>query len=299
MKKLVSFFIFISVLSSNNFSQQNYFPLEVGNYWQYKVKSVFMVDTTFSYNFTEIIGDTIFSTSSSLYYKVRPALTVGLFDTIQYLRFDSLLNSIIEYDSLRGGESVLFRLDSTDNECWDYFGYQLCSGNTDTLEIFGDYKIVKEFYKSSSTPPWWGYSLAEDFGPIEIYDNESWGFTVYSIYNLVYAKINGIEYGQLVSVSEEYPELPIAFHLSQNYPNPFNPSTKISWQVPVSGWQTLKVYDVLGNKVATLVNEYRSAGSYEIEFNPSSINHHPSSGVYFYQLSAGDYVETKKMILLK
>lgn len=86
--------------------------------------------------------------------------------------------------------------------------------------------------------------------------------------------------------------LPKEFLLQQNYPNPFNPSTKISWQSPVSGWQTLKVYDVLGNEVATLVNEYKSAGSYEIEFNPSS-------SVYFYRLKAGDYVETKKMILLK
>ena len=101
MKKIVSFFIFISVLSSNNFSQQNYFPLEVGNYWQYKVESVFMYDTTFSYNFTEIIGDTIFSASSLLYYKVRPALTVGLLDTIQYLRFCLLYTSPSPRDRTR------------------------------------------------------------------------------------------------------------------------------------------------------------------------------------------------------
>ncbi len=89
------------------------------------------------------------------------------------------------------------------------------------------------------------------------------------------------------------------FEIHQNYPNPFNPSTKISWQSPVSGWQTLKVYDVLGNEVATLVDEYKAAGSYEIEFNPASSIKHPASGIYFYQLQAGDYVETKKMIFLK
>jgi hypothetical protein len=88
--------------------------------------------------------------------------------------------------------------------------------------------------------------------------------------------------------------------LYQNYPNPFNPSTKISWQSPVGSWQTLKVYDVLGNDVATLVNEYREAGKYEIEF-PVETNHALSlpSGVYFYQLKVGNYVETKKMILLR
>lgn len=92
---------------------------------------------------------------------------------------------------------------------------------------------------------------------------------------------------------------PNIFSLQQNYPNPFNPSTKISWQTPVGSWQTLKVYDVLGNEVATLVNEYRPAGNYEIDFNASSIKHQPSSGVYFYQLKAGEFVNSKKMILMK
>lgn len=87
----------------------------------------------------------------------------------------------------------------------------------------------------------------------------------------------------------------LSFKLEQNYPNPFNPSTKISWHSPVSSWQMLKVYDVLGNNVATLVDEYRSAGNYETEFNASDF----SSGIYFYQLKAGNFVETKKMILLR
>ena len=88
---------------------------------------------------------------------------------------------------------------------------------------------------------------------------------------------------------------PTEFTLSQNYPNPFNPSTKISWQSPIGSWQTLKVYDVLGREVATLVDEFRNAGSYEVEFNASYI----PSGVYFYQIKTGVFVETKKMILLK
>ena len=88
---------------------------------------------------------------------------------------------------------------------------------------------------------------------------------------------------------------PTKFALQQNYPNPFNPSTNISWQSPVGSWQTLKVYDILGNEVATIVNEEKPAGNYQIEFNAS----HFASGIYYYQLRAGDFVETKKMILLK
>lgn len=89
------------------------------------------------------------------------------------------------------------------------------------------------------------------------------------------------------------------FTLNQNYPNPFNPSTVISYRLPVTSNVSLKVYDILGNEIATLVNEEKSAGEYEVEFNTSSINHQPSSGIYFYQLKAGNFTQTKKMILLK
>ena len=89
--------------------------------------------------------------------------------------------------------------------------------------------------------------------------------------------------------------LPTDFVLQQNYPNPFNPTTIISFSIPSSTFTSLKVYDVLGNEVATLVNEEKPAGSYEINFNASSL----SSGTYFYKLQAGSFMETKKMILLK
>jgi hypothetical protein len=89
------------------------------------------------------------------------------------------------------------------------------------------------------------------------------------------------------------------FYLQQNYPNPFNPNTKISWQSNVGTNQSLKIYDVLGNEVAVLVDEYKEAGIYEVDFHSTLSNHQLASGVYYYQLRTGDYVETKKMILMK
>ncbi|MFN3871558.1 MAG: choice-of-anchor V domain-containing protein [Ignavibacterium sp.] len=91
------------------------------------------------------------------------------------------------------------------------------------------------------------------------------------------------------------------FILYQNYPNPFNPSTKISWQSPVSSHQTLKVFDALGNEVATLVDEYKPAGKYEVEFSDVETAHALSlpSGVYIYQLKAGEFTSSKKMIMIK
>ena len=83
--------------------------------------------------------------------------------------------------------------------------------------------------------------------------------------------------------------------LSQNYPNPFNPSTKISFELPVSGFTTLKVYDILGREVAVLLNEELMAGSHIINFNASNL----ASGTYIYRLNGNGNSLTRKMILLK
>jgi len=99
-----------------------------------------------------------------------------------------------------------------------------------------------------------------------------------------------------VIVSAEDEEfIPVELALEQNYPNPFNPSTSIQYTISNQQFVSLKVYDILGNKVATLVNSEKPAGVYEIEWNASNV----PSGVYFYQLKTGSFVQTKKMLLLK
>ncbi len=89
--------------------------------------------------------------------------------------------------------------------------------------------------------------------------------------------------------------LPTEFKLEQNYPNPFNPETRIRYQVSSISPVTLRIYDILGNEVTTLVNEQKEPGYYEVEFSASQL----ASGVYIYCLQAGSYVSTKKMMLLK
>jgi len=90
-----------------------------------------------------------------------------------------------------------------------------------------------------------------------------------------------------------------SFVLKQNYPNPFNPSTRIQYTIGNRGMVSLKVYDLTGNEIATLVNESKEAGSYQVEFDAAGGGRNLSSGVYFYKLIAGNYSETKKMILIK
>ena len=96
--------------------------------------------------------------------------------------------------------------------------------------------------------------------------------------------------------------IPQTFSLEQNYPNPFNPSTKIKYTIPnvtlsrVEGSRViLKIYDLLGNEIVTLVNENKPAGNYEVNFNAASL----PSGAYFYKIQAGSFTKTKKMILMK
>ncbi len=118
-------------------------------------------------------------------------------------------------------------------------------------------------------------------------------------------RLKQIDYDGTIAYSSEIEaevKVPNVFSLEQNYPNPFNPSTVIRYQLPVSSDVTLKVYDILGKEVVTLVDEYKPAGKYEVEFNALSsfrLVRNLTSGTYFYQLQAGSFIETKKMSLLK
>lgn len=104
-----------------------------------------------------------------------------------------------------------------------------------------------------------------------------------------------IEYGMGYLEKKGSESLVNHFVLTQNYPNPFNPSTKISYSIKVEGLVTLKVYDVLGKEVATLVNESKPEGNYEVEFDASKL----PSGMYIYKIQSGSFTDAKKMLLTK
>jgi len=153
----------------------------------------------------------------------------------------------------------------------------------------------------------WDYPMIPPYGYFRSIDfvSETTGWIV-GVGGVILKTTNG---GVTFIEDEIYASQPEGFYLSQNYPNPFNPITNIKFTIPQSplpggdgrgGLVTLKVYDVLGNAIATLVNEVISVGEYEVEFNSQSgfVRNLPS-GIYFYQLRAGDYIETKKMVLLK
>ncbi len=112
-------------------------------------------------------------------------------------------------------------------------------------------------------------------------------------YRLKQIDIDGsFKYSKIVAVSLIKPD---KFELNQNYPNPFNPTTKIKYSIPKTSNVELKVFDILGRKVAELVNEEKPAGNYTVDFNASKL----SSGIYFYRITSGNFTQVKKMILLK
>ncbi len=137
---------------------------------------------------------------------------------------------------------------------------------------------------------------------------EKWIVNETARYIKLTGKKRGTQYGYSIyefevynrtstSIKNKYNELPSSFELYQNYPNPFNPVTNINYIIPIDSEVKLKIFDALGREVVTLVNEYQKAGSYSAEFRAQSSE--LSSGVYFYRLQAGNFIATKKMILLK
>ena len=162
------------------------------------------------------------------------------------------------------------------------------------MNLQGDSNVMEEFPVFAKNPEFdgtWGephfhFIYLEDAIPgVSLFDENSWSDESVWRYETTSLIFDNVENDNIVN----------GFDLKQNYPNPFNPSTKIKYAISSRQFVTLKVYDVLGKEIATLVNEEKSAGSYEVVFDASKL----PSGIYFYTLNAGEFSQTRKMILLK
>jgi len=171
----------------------------------------------------------------------------------------------------------------TDSIAWNYWAlYDLMISTVyDTITVDGDYRMYTCFGPFSFPA---GSTLVVDVAIV----------AGTSLADLQANADEAKSYWQVVPVETEMNNH-FTFELNQNYPNPFNPTTTIKYQIPELSFVTIKVFDVLGSEITTLVNEEKAIGSYEVEFDASRL----SSGIYFYQLKSGDFVETKKMILMK
>jgi hypothetical protein len=116
-----------------------------------------------------------------------------------------------------------------------------------------------------------------------------------SFLDLKGAIVNGVQYGTLVGVDDPKNQLPAGYRLEQNFPNPFNGSTAIAYELPRASHVTLSVYDLLGRKIATVLDGPQTGGKHNVSFDANGF----SSGVYIYRLSAGNFVETHMMTMMK
>ena len=189
------------------------------------------------------------------------------------------------------------------------------------LSTLKRYKVYRAFDGINTVPQNWTEiaDITIDQGTSPTYtDLNAYGECFGSLWgdvNRIRYKIKAVDktnwasvYSDFVSITTEFlnrrgggespeftPELPKQFNLSQNYPNPFNPTTKINFALPKQGFVTLKIYDITGREVKTLVNEFKQSGYYSIDFNGSYL----ASGVYFYRIQSNDFVMTKRMVLIK
>ena len=176
---------------------------------------------------------------------------------------------------------------------WDEISHKTFLSLTVTKEgkVYGYNDFTNNMQFSSDTGQTWiDYSSGLPSGRITSLVIDTSGYLVVGTPDGVYRTVS-----QVTSVKSNEIEQPTEYFLSQNYPNPFNPTTTISFAIPKNQNVELKVYDILGTEVVTLVNEEKPQGSYEIQFEGSGL----TSGIYFYQLKTSTFVETKKMILMK
>ena len=160
--------------------------------------------------------------------------------------------------------------------------------------LYSGHLIMLAGFTSSGNPI--VHDPAKNNGYAYVYNKSSLSHSWFDKGGVAYT----LYYTDSIQVGVEKPLLSShEFQLQQNYPNPFNPSTIISYQLPLDSYVTLKVFDILGRELITLVNEQKPAGNYEVKFDASSVSYKISSGIYFYALSAGDIVITKKMLLMK
>ncbi len=202
------------------------------------------------------------------------------------------------YAYIADGEEGLRIIDisneSTPNEIGYYTADSMFSSSFLDVIVDGNYAYVADWWLGVRIIDVSDPSTPTEVGFYKIFDTD-----VISVDgNIIYA--NGrdgfyILQNDLLTTVEENEKVPLEFLLSQNYPNPFNPSTKIKYSIPYSSKVVIKIFNILGREIETLVNEEKSVGTYEINWNASTL----SSGVYLYRIQAGDFAQTKKIILLK
>ncbi|MBA4312457.1 MAG: hypothetical protein C0417_07485 [Chlorobiaceae bacterium] len=268
---LFAFLISTSILDAQvNDSIYSFYPMHVGDVWEYHWQNwISNPGSHLYYEKKEIMYDTTMLNGKQ-YYAIKKTNLDNKSSSIYYHRIDS------------SSGTVLFWADPLEHST----GYDLRSTQKFTDTLFGI--VTKALYT--------GYidaacELAYGIGVVSEEDNGlGWPYRS----TIIYARIDGVEYGTPLSVHNSN-NRPNNFQLYQNYPNPFNSSTTIGFSLDKKSTVTLKIFNILGQELQTLISGQQSVGEHEIFFNAQEF----SSGVYFYRLQTEDYAASKLLIISK
>lgn len=257
------------------------FPLRIGNEWHYGIYSDPPPPWPDYTDIQKILSDTLMP-NGERYFVItaqrRP---------VRYLRKDGL--QVFQYNPADSTEHLRYDFSRSAGDTIAKQATQsIVLSSIRQIDLFG--RTFRSFLFEGSFVDYfdWHVEIADSIGIIRNGSIAPW-------WVLMGAKINGKEYGTLLSVEEREHQLPESFSLSQNYPNPFNPTTMIEYQLPQRTFVSLKIYDILGREVATLVNEEKNAGVFTVTWNASYF----SSGVYFLRMTAGQFSSVKKLLFTK
>lgn len=297
------FFLLYLLLLSNSFAQNSFInissdsvpPFTIGNKWLFNVEE-YDNGITLNYKMTKEIIDTL--PDNRYLIITKKYFENNIIDSVEYWIWQDSAYSQSQY--INGTGPILYKIGQEDYYISQYPNTWQYTNIIDTIfSIISEgaiysYSFHINFYSSS-----WGTKVALKVGLYKYYSFE-FGDGNYSSSNeiLIGIRINNIVYGDTTYLITDIIEpIYIAnnFQLFQNFPNPFNPNTLIKYSIPKTGFVNLKIFDVLGNNIATLVNSEKASGNYQVEFNANSL----SSGLYFYRLECDGKFITKKMLLLK
>lgn len=274
----------------------SYYPLNIGNSWTYFYRNCELnCDTSY---FTETVSGKIIKPNGKEYYKIESSRSPGY---TYFVRIDSLNLYVIQFDVFGfDGEFILYDLYSPSNDPYSILStYERMEWNIiKTGNMYLDELSYEANFKAYTFIGLMGLTttLVQNIG----ITRRSGGEGNYFERVLIKAQIDDVEYDFITDI-ENKESVSNKYHLSQNYPNPFNPSTTISYSIPnvASGFSQgnvkLTVYNILGQKIATLVNQHQKPGNYKTVFDASNL----PSGIYYYSLSVNNYLSTKKMVFLK
>jgi len=297
MKRLL--FIIFSLFSLStaqiDTTSLRYFPLENGNLWEYEVYtwSEFGSPRT-SYKLKTVIGDTLLLNKR---YSIVAEKVNSEYIHPEYFRIDSSTSIIYKCFILGGEDFDYYRLNCTYGDTAlqyraaesKYFPYR-CGGVYD--DIYLNQETTTKTFSYQQGLEGYQYDISYGLGIILMQESDMANGTRWK---LIYAKINGEEFGTSTNIGKENQKFSAEFKLKQNYPNPFNSLTNIIFFLPSNDKVVIEVYNTLGQKVETLINKQLNKGNHVVRFNSKNL----PSGIYIYRMKAGTFQDYKKMVLVK